>query len=78
MPLDILVPWIFFRTVFVPGILFLILSETRIKVLVISFRAKSLSFTGRYARSISTDRRGRSLTKKLIAVPPFRAKISSL
>jgi hypothetical protein len=30
MPLDILVPWIFFRTVFVPGILFLILSETRI------------------------------------------------
>jgi hypothetical protein len=29
---------------------------------------------GKYARSISTDNRGMSRTKRLIAVPPFNAK----
>src|SRR5690606_37661332 len=31
---------------------------------------------GRKATSISTDRRGMSCTKRLIAVPPFMAKMS--
>ena len=36
--------------------------------------ASGLSCTGRYIRSISTERRGRLRTKRLIAVPPLSAK----
>ena len=36
--------------------------------------AFSRSVRGRYVKSISTESLGRSLIKKLIAVPPFNAK----
>jgi hypothetical protein len=47
------------------------------RVLLISAKAMFLSPTCKYARSISTETLGKSLIKKLIAVPPFKAKTFS-
>lgn len=52
-------------------------SVIRIKASLMTARSVSRSVKVLYVRSISTDRRGKSCTNKLIAVPPFRAKQDS-
>ena len=50
------------------------LSEMRTSAALISRIELSRSLTGRNAKSISTESRGRSSSKRLMAVPPFIAK----
>ena len=64
------------RIAVIPGLPF---SDAVILFKASLIAAKSVSRSAKllYARSISTDRRGKSCTNKLIAVPPFNAKQDS-
>src|SRR5579859_7110593 len=60
-----------------PGTAVGIAAAIRRRAASISVRDASRSATGRKVRSMSTDSRGRSRQKRLMAVPPFRAKQAS-